>query len=65
VSSFCYLVIISSKCLSKRVGEIGQSWPTSLSISASFNSLDLNCITILFVFALNNVSGIFLDFPDF
>jgi len=47
------------------VGQIGQPWRTSLLISAGFNSLDLNFINILFVFELNNVSGIFIHFPDF
>jgi hypothetical protein len=65
VSSFCYLVIISSKCVLNSVGENGQPWPTSLLISASFNSFDLNFIGILFVFAVNNVSGIFLGFSRF
>jgi hypothetical protein len=65
MSSFCHLVIISPKCLLKSVGQNGQPWPTSLLISASFNSLDLNFINILFVFPLNNISGIFIHFPDF
>jgi hypothetical protein len=65
MSSFCHLVIISSKCVLNSVGQSGQPWPTSVLNSASFNSLDLNFINILFVFDLNNISGIFIHFPDF
>ena len=50
-----------------RVDEGGQPWHNSLLGLANFDSLDLHCINILFfVFmstvALNNVSGMFLDF---
>jgi hypothetical protein len=65
--SFSGLVIISSKYILNSVDERGQPWHTPLLISASFEDLELNFIDILFcvcmsTIALNNVSGIFLDF---
>jgi hypothetical protein len=61
------LVIISSKYILNSVDERGQPWRTLLFISATFEDLELNFIDILFcvymsTIALNNVSGIFLDF---
>ena len=49
------------------VGERGQPWHTSLLVSANFDSSDLHFINIFFcvfmsTIALNNVSGMFLDF---
>jgi hypothetical protein len=67
VSSFCHLVIISSKYILKCKGKTGQPWHTPLLISASFDSLKLNFTNIFFclymsTIAFSNVSGIFLDF---
>jgi hypothetical protein len=67
MTPFCQLSIISSKYILKSVDERGQPWHTPLLISASFDSMELNFINILFyVFissiAFINVSRIFLDF---
>jgi len=71
IYSFFHLVILSSKYILNGVGEQGQLWHTALLISASFESLVLNFINVLFcvfmsTIAFNNVSGIFIDFkiPD-
>jgi hypothetical protein len=48
ISSFCHLVIISSKYMLNSVGERGQPWHTPLLISATFDDLELNFIDILF-----------------
>jgi len=67
ISSFFHLVIISSKYILNSAGEKGQPWRTSLLISASFYSLVLNFISVLFcvfmsTIACHKVSGMFLDF---
>jgi len=48
MTSFCQLFIISSKYILNSVGERGQPWRTPLLISASFDSMGLNFINILF-----------------
>jgi len=48
MSFFCHLVIISSKYILKSVGERGQPWRTPLLISAGFDNLLLNFISIFF-----------------
>jgi hypothetical protein len=50
VSSFCHLVIISSKYILNRVGERRQPWRTPLLISAGFDDMELNFIDIHFSF---------------
>jgi len=67
MSSFFHLVILSSTYILNSVGKQGQPWHTALLISASFESLVLNFISVLFcvfmsTIAFNNVSGIFIDF---
>jgi hypothetical protein len=66
ISSFCHLVIISSKYILNRVGDRGQPWCNPLFISASFDDLELNCTDILFCVCMStiafDVSGIFLVF---
>jgi hypothetical protein len=47
ISSFCHLVIISSKYILNRVGERGQPWHTPVLISASFDDLELNFILFI------------------
>ena len=67
MSSFCHLVIISSKYILNSVSKRRHPWHAALLISTSFDSLELHFINILFfvcmsTIAVNNVSGIFLDF---
>lgn len=47
MSSFCHLIIISSKYVLKSVGRRDQPWHTLLLISTSLHSLELQFINIL------------------
>jgi hypothetical protein len=48
ISSFCHLVIISSKYILNNVGEREKPWHIPLSISASSDNLEFSFIDILF-----------------
>jgi len=52
-SSVCHLVIILSMYILNSVGETGQPWCTPLLNSASFDSLELGFINILFYVYIN------------
>ena len=66
MSSFCHLIIISSKYVLRSVGRRDQPWHTVLLISTSLDSLELHFINILLcvymsITAFNNVCAIFID----